>query len=103
MVRRRRGRLGDTWHLDEALVTIGGYRHYPWNAVDRDGDVHTWMNCFILGKRSSEVKRSRRSDSPEFKAKGAFQAIRGDETLAELAQQHKIHPDQITAWKQQLL
>jgi len=86
MVRRRRGRLGDTWHLDEAFVTISVYRHYLWNAVDRDGDVHKWVNCFILGKkRSRQVKRSRRNDSPEFKARGAFQAIRGDQTLAELA------------------
>lgn len=49
------------------------------------------------------MKRSRRNHSPAFKAKIALQAIRGDKTLAELAQQHQVHPTQITAWKQQLL
>ena len=49
------------------------------------------------------MKRSRRNHSPAFKAKVALQAIRGDKTLAELAQQHQVHPTQITTWKQQLL
>jgi putative transposase len=49
------------------------------------------------------MKRSRRNHSPAFKAKIALQAIRGDKTLSELAQQHQVHPTQITAWKQQLL
>ena len=38
-LRRRRGRLGDTWHLDELFVTIQGQRQYLWRAVDQDGDV----------------------------------------------------------------
>ena len=49
------------------------------------------------------MKRSRRNHSPAFKAKVALQAIRGDKTLTELAQQHQVHPTQITTWKQQLL
>ena len=49
------------------------------------------------------MKRSRRNHSPAFKAKVALQAIRGDKTLSELAQQHQVHATQITAWKQQLL
>jgi len=49
------------------------------------------------------MKRSRRNHSPAFKAKVALQAIRGEKTLSELAQQHQVHPTQITAWKQQLL
>ena len=36
---RRRGRMGDTWHLDEVFVTIQGRRQYLWRAVDEDGDV----------------------------------------------------------------
>ena len=35
----RRGRLGDTWHLDELFVTIRGRKHYLWRAVDEDGDT----------------------------------------------------------------
>ena len=38
-LRRRRGRLGDTWYLDELFVNIQGRRQYVWRAVDQDGDV----------------------------------------------------------------
>ena len=38
-LKRRRGRLGDTWYLDEVFVTIRGERYYLWRAVDQDGDV----------------------------------------------------------------
>ena len=38
-LRRRRGRMGDTWYLDELFVTIQGRRQYLWRAVDEDGDV----------------------------------------------------------------
>lgn len=52
------------------------------------------------------TKRARRPHSPAFKAKVALAAIKGEKTLAELAQQddvhHDVHPNQITAWKAQL-
>ena len=38
-LKRRQGRMGDTWYLDEVFVTIQGRRHYLWRAVDQDGDV----------------------------------------------------------------
>ena len=38
-LRRRRGRLGDAWYLDELFVTIQGQRQYLWRAVDQNGDV----------------------------------------------------------------
>jgi putative transposase len=38
-LRHCQGRLGDTWPLDELVVTIAGARHYLWRAVDQDGDV----------------------------------------------------------------
>jgi len=38
-LKRREGRLGDIWHLDELFVTIQGQRKYLWRAVDQDGDV----------------------------------------------------------------
>ena len=38
-LKRREGRLGDTWHLDELFVTIQGERQYLWRAVGQDGDV----------------------------------------------------------------
>ena len=38
-LRRRRGRMGDTWYLDEVFVKIQGRQQYLWRAVDEDGDV----------------------------------------------------------------
>jgi transposase-like protein len=49
------------------------------------------------------AKRAHRTHSPAFKAKVALAAIKGEKTLAELAQQFDVHPNQITAWKAQLL
>ena len=48
------------------------------------------------------AKRSRRKHSAAFKAKVALAAVAGEKTLAELAQQFDIHPNQITNWKRQL-
>ncbi len=48
-------------------------------------------------------RRPRRNHSPGFKAKVALAAVKGERTLAELAQQFDVHPNQITAWKAQLL
>src|SRR5512135_14341 len=47
-------------------------------------------------------RRTRRNHSPAFKAKVAIAAIKGDRTLAQLAEQFDVHPNQITAWKAQL-
>ena len=38
-LKRREGRLGDDWFVDEVFVSIAGRRHYLWRAVDQDGDV----------------------------------------------------------------
>jgi len=38
-VRRRRPGCGDTWHLDEVVLTIGGKQHDLCPAVDQDGNV----------------------------------------------------------------
>src|SRR5712692_9357842 len=38
-LRRRQGRLGDTWHVGELFVNIHGRQQYLWRAVDQDGDV----------------------------------------------------------------
>lgn len=49
------------------------------------------------------TRRARRTHAPAFKAKVALAAIKGEKTLAELAQQFDVHPNQITAWRAQLL
>lgn len=48
------------------------------------------------------TKRKRRNHSPSFKAKVAMAALRGDKTLAEIAQQYDVHPNQIQDWKKRL-
>ena len=47
-------------------------------------------------------KRARRNHSPAFKAKVALAAIKGERTVAQLADQFDVHPNQITTWKAQL-
>lgn len=49
------------------------------------------------------TKRPRRNHSPDFKAKVALAAIRGEKTLIELSQQFDVHPNQIKQWKDLLL
>ena len=49
------------------------------------------------------ARRPRRNHSPEFKAKVALAAIKGEQTVAELAQRFDVHANQITQWKTQLL
>src|SRR6266705_6826997 len=48
------------------------------------------------------TRRPRRNHTPAFKAKVALAAIKGDRTLAQLAEQFDVHPNQITSWKAQL-
>jgi transposase-like protein len=43
-------------------------------------------------------KRPRRNHAPAFEAKVALAAIKGDRTVAELAEQFDVHPSQITSW-----
>jgi putative transposase len=47
-------------------------------------------------------RRPRRNHTPAFKARVALAAIKGDRTLAQLAEQFDVHPNQITSWKAQL-
>ncbi|MCK1688299.1 IS3 family transposase [Bradyrhizobium sp. 145] len=48
------------------------------------------------------TRRARRNHTPAFKAKVALAAVKGDRTIAQLAEHFDVHPNQITAWKTQL-
>ena len=48
-------------------------------------------------------KRPRRNHAPAFKAKVALDALKGDQTIVEIAERYQVHPNQITDWKRQLL
>ncbi|MGY2843623.1 transposase [Bradyrhizobium sp. USDA 4509] len=47
-------------------------------------------------------RRPRRNHSAAFKAKVARAAVKGDRTIAQLAEHFDVHPNQITTWKSQL-
>ena len=48
------------------------------------------------------MKRTRRNHGAPFKSQVALAVVKGDKALAELAEQFRFHPTQITEWKQQL-
>jgi putative transposase len=48
------GRLGDKWHLDEAVVSIGGEKHWLWRAVDQDGFV---LEVLVQSRRNAQAAR----------------------------------------------
>jgi transposase len=56
------------------------------------------------GRESGETmsRRPRRNHTPAFKAKVALAAVKGEMTLAQLANHFDVHPNQITTWKAQL-
>ena len=45
----------------------------------------------------------RRRFTADFKARVALEALRGDKTIQEIASRHKVHPNQVGAWKKQAL
>ena len=45
------------------------------------------------------TRRARRTHSPSFEAKVALAAIKGDRTIAQLADQFDVNPNQIATWK----
>ena len=53
-LRHRRGRQGDTWHLDELFVGIRGRQQYLWRAVDEDGDV---LDILVQSRRNRRAAK----------------------------------------------
>ncbi len=51
-LRCRRGRMGDTWYLDEVFVAVHGRRRYLWRAVDQDGDL---LDILVQSRRDGHA------------------------------------------------
>jgi transposase-like protein len=50
-----------------------------------------------------QMSKKRRTFSDKFKAKVALEAVRGVKTLAQLAAEYQVHPNQISKWKKTLV
>ena len=48
------------------------------------------------------MKRIRRTHTTSFKTKVALESLQENRTIAELASEYKVHPNQITKWKKHL-
>jgi len=53
-IRRRAPQLGDKWHLDEVVITIGGQKHWLWRAVDQDGFV---LEVLVQSRRNAKAAK----------------------------------------------
>jgi transposase len=56
-----------------------------------------------LKNEEQKMSQKRRNHSPDFKAKVALAAIKGDQTLSEIASRFAINANLVVKWKKQLL
>ena len=70
--------------------------------ISRRRKARLWLRLGEVLSRARMSRRPRRNHTPAFKAKVALAAVKGEMTLAQLAEHFDVHPNQITQWKGQL-
>jgi transposase len=90
--------------VEDTLRGVPMHKAGPGDSDRRiSGSLAPTNGCVSSHHRSkSMARRTRRNHTPAFKAQVALTALKSDKTLAELAQQDDIHPNQITDWKRPL-
>jgi putative transposase len=53
-IRRDRPRPNDKWHMDEAVITIRGQKHWLWRAIDANGDV---LDILVQTRRDARTAK----------------------------------------------
>ena len=88
-LRKRQGRAGDVWYLDEVnIVVIGGQRRYLWRAVDQDDDV-----IDILVQKRKDKRAAKRFFKKLLKGEGASpNRIVTDKLLSYAAAKREMMP-----------
>jgi len=56
-------------------------------------------SAHFLEREEHKMSKKRRNHKPAFKAKVALAAIRGEQTISEIASQYQVHPNQVSSWK----
>ena len=49
------------------------------------------------------MTKKRKKYSSQFKFKVALEAVKGVQTINEIASKHKVHPNQVSTWKKRFL
>ena len=63
------------------------------------GNLANLWRAYSLLKRERQMSKQRKIYSTDFKAKVAIAAIKGQQTVNEIASQHGVHPNQVMTWK----
>jgi putative transposase len=87
-IRRNRPKPKDKWHMDEAVITIGGKKFWLWRAIDADGDV-----LDILVQTSHNTKAAKRFFSRLVKQFGEPRVVVTDKLRSYIKPIQSLAPD----------